>query len=253
MLGFSTFKKAIKEVSESKLDYFFLFYNLVFFSRIIGFMGTDIYLLINLFIVAFFNIVSKRFIINRYFFYIIAVYIFIDRFIAIKKASKEQKSFMDNIKNFIFEGKVDQAIDNCRMNEGPLARMIEKGVSRIGRPLGDVNAAVENVGKQEVAKLERGLPILASIAGGAPMIGFLGTVMGMVRAFYDMATAGNNIDVTLLSNGIYTAMVTTVGGLIVGIIAYFGYNILVARVNNLVARLEAKSTEFMDILNEPAK
>ncbi len=184
---------------------------------------------------------------------VIAVYIFIDRFIAIKKASKEQKSFMDNIKNFIFEGKVDQAIDNCRMNEGPLARMIEKGVSRIGRPLGDVNAAVENVGKQEVAKLERGLPILASIAGGAPMIGFLGTVMGMVRAFYDMATAGNNIDVTLLSNGIYTAMVTTVGGLIVGIIAYFGYNILVARVNNLVARLEAKSTEFMDILNEPAK
>jgi len=184
---------------------------------------------------------------------VIAVYIFIDRFIAIKKASKEQKSFMDNIKNFIFEGKVDQALDNCLMNEGPLARMIEKGVLRIGRPLGDVNAAVENVGKQEVAKLERGLPVLASIAGGAPMIGFLGTVMGMVRAFYDMASAGNNIDVTLLSNGIYTAMVTTVGGLIVGIIAYFGYNILVARVNNLVARLETKSTEFMDILNEPAK
>ncbi len=184
---------------------------------------------------------------------VIAVYIFIDRFIAIKKASKEQKSFMDNIKNFIFEGKVDQALDNCRMNEGPLARMIEKGVLRIGRPLGDVNAAVENVGKQEVARLERGLPVLASIAGGAPMIGFLGTVMGMVRAFYDMATAGNNIDVTLLSNGIYTAMVTTVGGLIVGIIAYFGYNILVARVNNLVSRLESKTTEFMDILNEPAK
>jgi biopolymer transport protein ExbB len=184
---------------------------------------------------------------------VIAVYIFIDRFIAIKKASKEQKSFMDNIKNFIFEGKVDQAVDNCRMNEGPLARMIEKGVLRIGRPLGDVNAAVENVGKQEIARLEKGLPILASIAGGAPMIGFLGTVMGMVRAFYDMASAGNNIDVTLLSGGIYTAMITTVGGLIVGIIAYFGYNILVARVNNLVARLESKTTEFMDILNEPAK
>ncbi|MDD2386898.1 MAG: MotA/TolQ/ExbB proton channel family protein [Bacteroidales bacterium] len=184
---------------------------------------------------------------------VIAVYIFIDRFIAIRKASKEQKSFMENIKNFILQGKVDQALDNCRMNEGPLARMIGKGVSRIGRPLGDVNAAVENVGKQEVAILEKGLPVLASIAGGAPMIGFLGTVIGMVRAFYDMASAGNNIDVTLLSNGIYTAMVTTVGGLIVGIIAYFGYNILVARVNNLVARLEAKTTEFMDILNEPAK
>jgi biopolymer transport protein ExbB len=184
---------------------------------------------------------------------IIAVYIFIDRFIAIKNAGKEQKSFMDNIKNFIFEGKVDQALDNCRMNDGPLARMIEKGVMRIGRPLVDVNAAVENVGKQEVSKLERGLPLLASIAGGAPMIGFLGTVIGMVRAFYDMSMAGNNIDVQLLSNGIYTAMVTTVGGLIVGIIAYFGYNIIVARVDNLVARLEAKTTEFMDILNEPAK
>ncbi len=184
---------------------------------------------------------------------VIAVYIFIDRFIAIKNAAKEQKSFMDNTKNFIFEGKVDQALDNCRMNDGPLARMIEKGVMRIGRPLSDVNAAVENVGKQEVSKLERGLALLASIAGGAPMIGFLGTVMGMVRAFYDMSMAGNNIDVQLLSNGIYTAMVTTVGGLIVGIIAYFGYNIIVARVDNLVARLEAKTTEFMDILNEPAK
>jgi len=184
---------------------------------------------------------------------VIAVYIFIDRFIAIKKASKEQKSFMDNIKNFIFEGKVDQALDNCRMNDGPLARMIEKGVMRIGRPLGDVNTAVENVGKQEVTKLERGLPVLASIAGGAPMIGFLGTVLGMVKAFFDMANAGSNLDVSMLSGGIYLALVTTVGGLIVGIIAYFGYNILVARVNNLVAQLEAKTTEFMDILNEPAK
>lgn len=184
---------------------------------------------------------------------VIAVYIFIDRFIAIRKASKEQKSFMDNIKKFIFDGKVEQALDNCRINDGPLARMIEKGVLRIGRPLGDVNAAVENVGKQEVAKLEKGLPVLASIAGGAPMIGFLGTVMGMVKAFFDMASAGSNLDVGMLSGGIYLALVTTVGGLIVGIIAYFGYNILVARVNNLVAQLEAKTTEFMDILNEPAK
>jgi len=184
---------------------------------------------------------------------VIAVYIFIDRFIAIKKASREQKSFMDNIKSFIFEGKVEQALDNCRMNDGPLARMIEKGVMRIGRPLGDVNAAVENVGKQEITKLEKGLPVLASIAGGAPMIGFLGTVMGMVKAFFDMANAGSNLDVGRLSGGINLALVTTVGGLIVGIIAYFGYNILVARVNNLVAQLEAKTTEFMDILNEPVK
>lgn len=184
---------------------------------------------------------------------IIAVYIFIDKIIAIKKASVEQKSFMDTIKKYIHEGNVDRALEECKRNEGPLARMIEKGIMRIGRPLGDVNTAVENIGRQEIAKLEKGLPILATVAGGAPMIGFLGTVMGMVRSFYDMANAGNNLDVGLLSNGIYLALVTTVGGLIVGIIAYFAYNILVARVNNLVARLENKTTEFMDILNEPAK
>ncbi|NLA25386.1 MAG: MotA/TolQ/ExbB proton channel family protein, partial [Bacteroidales bacterium] len=125
---------------------------------------------------------------------VVAVYIFIDRFIAIRQASKEQQSFMENIKNFIHEGKVDQALDACRMNEGPLSRMIQKGIMRIGRPLNDISTAVENVGLQEIAKLEKGLPVLASIAGGAPMIGFLGTVMGMIKAFYDMAHAGNNID-----------------------------------------------------------
>ncbi len=182
---------------------------------------------------------------------VIAIYIFIDRFMAIKKASKEQTSFMENIKSFIHSGKVEQALDACKMNQGPLSRMIEKGIRRIGRPLNDINAAVENVGKQEIAKLEKGLPVLASIAGGAPMIGFLGTVMGMIKAFYDMANAGNNIDVTLLSNGIYVAMVTTVGGLVVGIVAYFAYNILVARIDSLVAHLETRTTEFMDILNEP--
>lgn len=184
---------------------------------------------------------------------VIAVYIFIDKIIAIKKASADPNPFMNRIKSFILEGNVEKALEECRSTEGSLARMIEKGIMRIGRPLNDVNVAVENVGKQEIARLEKGLPILASIAGGAPMIGFLGTVMGMVRAFYDMANAGNNLDVGLLSNGIYLALVTTVGGLIVGIIAYFAYNILVARINNLVARLESKTTEFMDILNEPAK
>ena len=183
---------------------------------------------------------------------ILAIYIFIDRFMIIRKASKVQDGFMENIKNFIHEGKVDSALDACRMQTGPLARMIEKGVMRIGRPLGDINVTIENVGKQEISKLERGLPLLASIAGGAPMIGFLGTVIGMIKAFYDMASAGNNIDVSLLSNGIYTAMVTTVGGLIVGIVAYFAYNIVVTSVNNLVSDLEARTTEFMDILNEPA-
>jgi biopolymer transport protein ExbB len=184
---------------------------------------------------------------------IYAVYLFIDRFIAIRKAQREQRSFMDSIKSNIFAGKIDSALDLCKTQEGPLARMIEKGVARIGRPLGDVNIAIENVGKQEVAKLEKGLPTLATIAGGAPMLGFLGTVTGMVSAFYAMANAGNNLDIQVLSSGIYEALVTTVGGLIVGIMAYFAYNILVARITNLVAQLEAKTTEFMDILNEPVK
>jgi biopolymer transport protein ExbB len=129
--------------------------------------------------------------------------------------------------------------------------MIEKGIQRIGRPLADINGAIENTGKLEIYSLEKGLPTLASVAGGAPMIGFLGTVMGMIRAFVDMASAGNNIDVSLLSRGIYTALITTVAGLIVGIIAYFAYNILVARVEKVVNQLEANTTEFLDLLNEP--
>ena len=131
--------------------------------------------------------------------------------------------------------------------------MIEKGIQRIGRPLNDVNTAIENVGKIEISHLEKGLPTLASVAGGAPMIGFLGTVMGMIRAFYDMSNAGSNIDVSLLSHGIYTALVTTVAGLIVGITAYFAYNILVTSVEKVVLKLEASIEEFMDLLNEPVK
>ncbi len=183
---------------------------------------------------------------------IIAVYIFVDKFMVVKKASKDDQQFMNNIKENIQKGNVDAAMTTCSTTKSPLARMLEKGIKRIGRPLNDINAAVENVGKQEVARLERGLPILASISGGAPMIGFLGTVMGMIQAFFDMANAGNNIDIQLLSSGIYTAMVTTLGGLIVGIIAYFAYNLIVSRIDNLVSRLESRSTEFMDILNEPA-
>jgi len=184
---------------------------------------------------------------------VMAIYIFIDKFVALKNANKDKSRFMDKIKDFIFAGKVESALDLCKITEGPLARMIEKGIIRIGRPLNDVNVAVENIGKQEIAKLEKGLPILATIAGGAPMIGFLGTVMGMVTAFFSMSKAGSNLDVGVLSEGIYLALVTTVGGLIVGIVAYFAYNILVARVNDLVANLESKTTEFMDILNEPVK
>lgn len=182
---------------------------------------------------------------------LIAVYIFFERYFAIKKASQVDTNFMNRIRDYIHEGKIDNALTLCQSYTNPVSRMIEKGVQRIGRPLSDIVSAIENVGKLEIYQLEKGLPTLATVAGGAPMIGFLGTVMGMIRAFYDMSMAGNNIDVTLLSRGIYTALVTTVAGLIVGIIAYFAYNYLVARVEKIVNKLEANSTEFMDLLNEP--
>ncbi|MCF8223544.1 MAG: MotA/TolQ/ExbB proton channel family protein [Bacteroidales bacterium] len=182
---------------------------------------------------------------------LIAIYIFIERFYVISRAGHEDMNFMNRIKDYIYDSKIDAAAALCKSNNSPASRMIAKGITRIGRPLNDVNTTIENVGKLEVYKLEKGLPTLATIAGAAPMIGFLGTVIGMIKAFYDMANAGNNIDVSLLSNGIYTAMVTTVAGLIVGILAYFAYNILVTKVEKVIFRLEATSTEFMDILNEP--
>lgn len=182
---------------------------------------------------------------------VMAVYIFVERYFAIRSAAREDKNFINSIKDYILNGKIDAALALCRSNDSPVAAMLEKGISRLGRSLSDVNTAVENVGKQEIAKLEKGLPTLATIAGGAPMIGFLGTVMGMIEAFYNMSMAGNNIDVSLLSSGIYTAMVTTVAGLIVGIIAFFAYNMLVSRVEKVVNLLEVRTTEFMDLLNEP--
>ncbi len=184
---------------------------------------------------------------------VIAMYIFIERYFAIRKASKKDANFMNRIRDYIHEGKMDSALALCESNDTPVSKMISKGIKRIGRPLNDVNAAIENIGNLEVSKLEKNLPTLATVAGAAPMIGFLGTVMGMIQAFYDMSTAGNNIDVSLLSHGIYTAMVTTVAGLIVGIIAYFAYNILVAKVESVVFNMEATTTEFMDLLNEPIK
>ncbi len=184
---------------------------------------------------------------------VIAMYIFIERYFAIRKASKKDSNFMNRIRDYIHEGKMDSALALCESNDTPVSKMISKGIKRIGRPLNDVNAAIENIGNLEVSKLEKNLPTLATVAGAAPMIGFLGTVMGMIQAFYDMSTAGNNIDVSLLSHGIYTAMVTTVAGLIVGIIAYFAYNILVAKVESVVFNMEATTTEFMDLLNEPIK
>jgi biopolymer transport protein ExbB len=184
---------------------------------------------------------------------IIAVWIFVERYFAIKKAEMVDLNFMNKIKDYIHDDKIDSAIALCQSSENPVAKMIEKGVSRIGRPLNDISAAIENVGKLEIYKLEKGLPFLATIAGAAPMIGFLGTVMGMIRAFWDMSNAGANIDVALLSNGIYTAMITTMAGLMVGIVAYLAYNGLVAKVEKVVFRLEANTTEFMDLLNEPVK
>jgi biopolymer transport protein ExbB len=182
---------------------------------------------------------------------ILAVYIFFERFFAIKRAAEIDTSFMDRIRDYILDGKVENALTLCQSYSNPTSRMIEKGIQRIGRPLQDISTSIENVGKLEVYQLERGLPTMATVAGGAPMIGFLGTVMGMIRAFYDMSMSGSNIDVSQLSTGIYMALVTTVAGLIVGIIAYFAYNILVARVEKVVNKLEAHSTEFMDLLNEP--
>jgi biopolymer transport protein ExbB len=183
---------------------------------------------------------------------LLAVYIFVERWLAIRNASKIDVHFMNNIKDNIHDGKIKSAISLCRRNDSPVARMIEKGVERIGRPLNDIQTSVENVGSLEVARLEKGMPILASISGGAPMIGFLGTVIGMVQAFYEMSQAGgNNIQISMLANGIYTAMITTIGGLIVGIFAYFAYNYLVTRINHVVYAMESKTIEFMDLLNEP--
>ena len=179
------------------------------------------------------------------------IYVFIERFLAINAASREERNFMNNIRDFIHEGKLDSAMALCKGNDTPLARMIEKGLSRIGKPLNDLSTAIENTGQIEVQKLEKYVSSLGTISGIAPMVGFLGTVTGMVMAFHAMAANPNNLDITVLSTGIYTAMITTVGGLIVGIIAYVFHNILVSRISRLVNTLEAKSTEFMDLLHEP--
>lgn len=184
----------------------------------------------------------------------VMIFIFVERFIAIRKATQIDKNFMNRIRDYILEGNINAAIDLCRRTDSPIARMIEKGIERIGRPMGDIQTAIENVANVEVAKLETGLPWLASISGGAPMIGFLGTVVGMVQVFISMsASTSGAIELGQLSSGMYVAMVTTVGGLIVGIPAYFGHNYLVARIERLVFRMEATTIAFMDILNQPVQ
>jgi biopolymer transport protein ExbB len=183
---------------------------------------------------------------------IVAIYIFGKKWWMIHKAQQVDKNFMRDIRDYIHEGKTKSAVSLCQKYDSPVARLVEKGIERIGRPLSDIQTAVENMGNVEIARLEKGLPALATIAGGAPMLGFLGTVLGMVRAFFNMANAGNNVDISLLSGGIYEAMVTTVGGLIVGILAYFAYNYLTAQISNLVFKMENATVEFMDLLHEPA-
>ena len=181
------------------------------------------------------------------------VYIFIERMVVLKSATREDKSFMDRIHDYIHEGKMESAVNLCRQTDTPASRMIEKGISRIGRPMQDVQVAIENVGNLEVSKLEKGLVIMATIAAGAPMLGFLGTVFGMVQTFFNMAqNASGVIEMSALSEGMYQAMVTTIGGLIVGILAMFAYNFLVARIDQVVRGLESRTMEFMDLLNEPA-
>ncbi len=180
---------------------------------------------------------------------ILAIYIFVERYLVISKASKDAPYFMDRIREFLIDGKRDAAVKVCKQTRAPYAAMIEKGIMRIGRPAADIQSAIENVGNLQIAQMEKGFTMLATISSGAPMIGFLGTVTGMIRAFYDMASAGNNADITLLSSGIYQALTTTVAGLIVGIIAMFAYNYLVGKLDKVVNEMEAKTLEFMDLIS----
>ena len=183
---------------------------------------------------------------------IVVIYVFTERCIAISRAAREDSTFMNRIREYIHEGDIESAHNLCRKTDTPYSRLIDKGLSRIGRPMNDVLVALENTGNIEVANLGKGFPWLSTTAAGAPMLGFLGTVTGMIQAFFSLANAGTSADITVLSSGIYQALVTTVAGLVVGIIALFAYNYLVARVNRVMNSLEMKTMEFMDLLNEPA-
>ena len=183
---------------------------------------------------------------------IIVVYIYFERLFAIKSATKVNSNFMAQIKTYVLNHKIDGAQALCLSENKPVARLISKGLSRIGRPLEDISTTLENAGRLEIYKLEKNVSILATIAGAAPMIGFLGTVIGMILSIFEISNAGGNIDMQLLSNGLYTAMTTTVAGLIVGIVGYITYNHLVVKTNKVVYQMEATSLEFFDLLNEPA-
>ena len=184
---------------------------------------------------------------------IVTIYIFTERAIVISRASKDDRQFMNRIRDYVHEGDIESAYNLCKKTNTPYSRLIQKGLSRIGRPMNDVLVAIENTGNIEVANLGKGFPWLSTTAAGAPMLGFLGTVVGMIQAFFSLASAGTSANITVLSSGIYQALVTTVAGLVVGIAALFAYNYLVARVNRVMNGLETKTMEFMDLLNEPAK
>tara|TARA_R110000796_G_scaffold67449_2_gene154591 strand:+ start:6013 stop:6705 length:693 start_codon:yes stop_codon:yes gene_type:complete len=181
----------------------------------------------------------------------VALYIYFERIFAIKAASKIDKNFMNQIRDHVTNGKLEAAKILCAQTDSPVARLTEKGISRIGKPLDDINTAIENAGTLEVYKLEKNVSILATVAGAAPMIGFLGTVIGMILAFHEMASSGGQAEMGSLASGIYTAMTTTVAGLVVGIIAYIGYNHLVNRTDKVVHKMEANAVDFLDLLNEP--
>ncbi|UPQ77872.1 MotA/TolQ/ExbB proton channel family protein [Flavobacterium azooxidireducens] len=181
-----------------------------------------------------------------------ALYLYFERLMAINAASKIDTNFMNNIKMNITNGKIDAAKMLCAQTNSPVARLTEKGISRIGKPLEDINTAIENAGKLEIYKLEKNVSMLATISGAGPMIGFLGTVIGMILAFHKMASGGGQIEVGALAEGIYTAMTTTVAGLVVGIIAFMGYNHLVVKTDKVVHQMEANATDFLDLLNEPS-
>jgi len=182
---------------------------------------------------------------------LVASYIYFERLFAIKSASKIDTNFMNQIKDHVSNGKIDSAQVLCAQVNSPVSRLISKGISRIGKPLEDINTAIENAGRLEVYGLEKNVSVLATISGAAPMIGFLGTVVGMILAIFELANAGGTIQMDVLASGLYTAMTTTVAGLIVGIVSYICFNHLVARTNKVIHQMEANSVEFLDLLNEP--
>lgn len=183
---------------------------------------------------------------------LVSIYVFVERCLVLRRARLNDDSFMKRIRDYIHEGDMESAENLCRKSDSPYGRLILKGISRIGRPMSDVLVAIENTGNLEVSKLSKGLTWLSTTAAGAPMLGFLGTVTGMVEAFFAMTKAGSGANIAVLSSGIYQALVTTVAGLIVGIAALFAYNFLVSRLNRIMNDLEAKTMDFMDLLNEPA-